>query len=131
MKRIATFLISLLVISCELSTTEPLIITAEELLNYQTEIIQLSESVKCTNATEWKFTPMGSKACGGPARYIAYHQSVEREFLDLVERFTALQKAYNEQNNANGRPISFTRISRIASQSPVPKNRLFFLKQLI
>ncbi len=99
MKRIATFLISLLVISCELSTTEPLIITAEELLNYQTEIIQLSESVKCTNATEWKFTPMGSKACGGPARYIAYHQSVEREFLDLVERFTALQKAYNEQNN--------------------------------
>jgi hypothetical protein len=99
MKRIATFLISLLVISCELSTTEPLLITAEELLNYQTEIIQLSESVKCTNATEWKFTPMGSKACGGPARYIAYHQSVEREFLDLVERFTALQKAYNEQNN--------------------------------
>ncbi len=99
MKRIATFLISLLVISCELSTTEPHLITAEELLNYQTEIIQLSESVKCTNATEWKFTPMGSKACGGPARYIAYHQSVEREFLDLVERFTALQKAYNEQNN--------------------------------
>ncbi len=99
MKRIATFLISLLVISCELSTTEPLLITEEELLNYQTEIIQLSESVKCTNATEWKFTPMGSKACGGPARYIAYHQSVEREFLDLVERFTALQKAYNEQNN--------------------------------
>ena len=99
MKRIAIFLIVLLVASCELSTNEPLLITAEELFNYQTEIIKLSESVTCTNASEWKFTPMGSKACGGPARYIAYHQSVEREFLDLVERFTALQKAYNEQNN--------------------------------
>lgn len=100
MKRIAIFLISIFFVSCELSTNEPLIITAEELLNYQTEIIQLSESVNCSNASEWKFTPMGSKACGGPARYIAYHQSVEREFLDLVERFTALQKTYNEQNNA-------------------------------
>jgi hypothetical protein len=99
MKRITIFLISLMVVSCELSTTEPLVITAEELLNQQTEIIRLSESVACTNASEWKFTPMGNKACGGPARYIAYHQSIERNFLDLVERFTALQKAYNEQNN--------------------------------
>lgn len=100
MKRIGIFLISLLVVSCELASNEPLVITAEELLKQQTKIIQLSESVNCTNASEWKFTPMGSKGCGGPARYIAYHQSVEREFLDLVERFTELQKAYNEQNNA-------------------------------
>lgn len=99
MKRITIFLISFMVVSCELSTTEPLVITAEELISQQAEIIRLSESVACTNASEWKFTPMGSKACGGPARYIAYHQSIERNFLDLVERFTALQKAYNEQNN--------------------------------
>ncbi|MEK0442931.1 MAG: hypothetical protein RL403_1909 [Bacteroidota bacterium] len=99
MKRIGIFLISLMIVSCELSTTEPLVITAEELLSQQSEIIRLSESVACTNASEWKFTAMGSKACGGPARYLAYHQSVERELLDLVERFTALQKAYNEQNN--------------------------------
>ena len=98
MKRIAIFLTSILLVSCELSTTEPLVITAEELLKQQTEIIQLSESVTCTNASEWKFTPMGSKACGGPSRYIAYHQSIEQNFLDLVERFTALQKSYNEQN---------------------------------
>ena len=99
MKRIGIFLISLMVVSCDLATNEPLIITAEELLASQTEIIRLSESVPCTNASEWKFIPMGSKACGGPARYIAYHQSIERNFLDLVERFTAAQKAYNELNN--------------------------------
>jgi hypothetical protein len=99
MKRIATFLISLFVVSCELATTEPILVTAEELLSAQAEIIRLAESVPCTNASEWKFTPMGNKACGGPARYIAYHQSVERELLDLVERFTSLQKTYNEKNN--------------------------------
>jgi hypothetical protein len=99
MKRIATFLISLFVVSCELATTEPILVTSEELLSAQAEIIRIAESVPCTNASEWKFTPMGSKACGGPARYIAYHQSVERELLDLVEQFTTAQKAYNEQNN--------------------------------
>ena len=99
MKRIGIFLISLFVISCELSTTEPLVITAEELVAAQAEIIRLAESVPCTNASEWKFTPMGNKACGGPARYLAYHQSVERELLDLVERFTTAQKTYNETNN--------------------------------
>jgi hypothetical protein len=99
MKRIAIFLIALLVFSCELAINEPLLVSEEELINAQAEIIRLAESVPCTNASEWKFTPMGNKACGGPARYIAYHQSVEREFLDLVERFTPLQKAYNEKNN--------------------------------
>jgi len=99
MKHIPIFLTSLLLVCCELSTTDPLIISSEELLNYQKEIFQLSESVSCTNALEWRFTAMGSKACGGPTQYIAYHQSVEREFLDLVNRFTALQKAYNKKNN--------------------------------
>jgi hypothetical protein len=99
MKRIAIFLISLLVVSCELVINEPLLVSEEELINAQAEIIRLAESVPCANASEWKFTPMGSKACGGPARYIAYHQSIEREFLNLVENFTTLQKAYNEQND--------------------------------
>jgi hypothetical protein len=114
MKRIATFLISLFVVSCELATTEPILVTAEELLSAQAEIIRLAESVPCTNASEWKFTPMGNKACGGPARYIAYHQSVERELLDLVERFTSLQKTYNEKNNV----ISFICISTTYARVP-------------
>ena len=99
MKRIAIFLIALFVASCELATNEPLLVSEEELIIAQAEIIRLAESVPCTNASEWKFTQMGSKACGGPTRYIAYHQSVERELLDLTERFTSLQKAYNEKND--------------------------------
>lgn len=63
------------------------------------EIIALSESVSCTNSNEWKFTAMGSKACGGPTRYIAYHQSVERKFLELVDQYTFRQQEYNRRNN--------------------------------
>ncbi|MBC6366949.1 hypothetical protein [Algoriphagus sp. AK58] len=64
------------------------------------EIIALSESVPCTNSTEWKFTPMGSKSCGGPLRYIAFHQSVEKRFLELVDQYTFQQQEYNRRNNA-------------------------------
>ena len=99
LKFITIFFISLFVISCELSTIEPRVITEEELLNYETKIIQLSESVNCTNSSDWEFTPMGNKPCGGPVRYIAYHKSVKLEFLNLVNCFTDLQKAYNKQND--------------------------------
>jgi hypothetical protein len=63
------------------------------------EIVILSESVPCTNSSEWRFTPMGSKACGGPTQYIAYHISVEKKFLELVEQYTFQQKEYNRKNN--------------------------------
>lgn len=82
--------------SCEDSEK---IMTDQGLVELEREIIALSESVACTNSAEWKFTPMGSKACGGPVRYIAYHQSVEREFLALVDRFTVEQQAFNLKNN--------------------------------
>ena len=64
-----------------------------DLAELEKEIIMLSESVSCTSSNEWKFTPMGSKACGGPIRYIAYHQSIDRKFLALVESFTQKQKS--------------------------------------
>jgi len=70
-----------------------------DLAELEKEIIMLSESVSCTSSNEWKFTPMGSKACGGPIRYIAYHQSIDRKFLALVESFTQKQKEYNVKNN--------------------------------
>ncbi|RIW17157.1 hypothetical protein D0X99_05230 [Algoriphagus lacus] len=67
----------------------------DEIEELYSEIIALSESVSCTNSSEWKFTAMGSKACGGPTRYIAYHQSVEEKFLSLVGQYTKLQAEYN------------------------------------
>lgn len=71
----------------------------EEIEVLYNEIVTLSESVPCNNSAEWKITPMGSKACGGPTRYIAYHQSVESRFVDLVAQYTKLQAEYNRKNN--------------------------------
>jgi hypothetical protein len=73
--------------------------TDYDLVQLEKEIITLSESVSCTNSNEWKFTPMGSKACGGPVRYIAYHQNIEKQFLALVELYTQQQKEFNVKNN--------------------------------
>jgi hypothetical protein len=73
--------------------------TLDQLEELGKEIQALSESVSCTNSSEWRFTPMGSKACGGPIKYIAYHQSIEKKFLDLVTQYTKLQAEYNQKNN--------------------------------
>jgi hypothetical protein len=62
-------------------------------------IISLSESKTCSNSSEWQFTSIGSKACGGPTGYVAYSTEInESEFLELVKQYTELQAEYNRQN---------------------------------
>ena len=98
MKNLLWIFLFLLTVSFSCEDSEN-IMTNQDLIELEREIIALSESVTCTNSAEWKFTPMGSKACGGPIRYIAFHQSVEKEFLALVDRFTVEQQAFNLRNN--------------------------------
>lgn len=85
--------------SCGIFSEDSRKFQLDEIEELQSEILALSESVPCTNSAEWKFTPMGSKACGGPSRYIAYHQSIEADFLELVRQYTQLQAEYNQKNN--------------------------------
>ncbi|MEN8139573.1 MAG: hypothetical protein ABFR62_14220 [Bacteroidota bacterium] len=60
------------------------------------EILTLSQSVNCDNPDDWTFTAIGSKACGGPANYIAYSKKIDTTaFLNLVEEFTLAQAIYN------------------------------------
>lgn len=54
---------------------------------------------KCTDANEWTFAPMGSKACGGPQQYIAYPKKIEATFLPRVNEYTDKVKAFNEKYN--------------------------------
>lgn len=85
--------------SCELFEDNSKRYSLKEIEELYHEIVMLSESIPCTNSAEWKFTPMGSKACGGPTSYISYHQSVETKFLKLVDQYTLLQQEYNRKNN--------------------------------
>lgn len=97
MNRFLILISLILMSSCEMIDGDSKSYRLEEIEELYDEIITLSESVPCTNSAEWKFTPMGSKACGGPTRYIAYHQSIEADFLDLVSQYTKLQAEYNEK----------------------------------
>jgi hypothetical protein len=63
------------------------------------EILKLSESVKCEDDANWRFTPIGEKACGGPNSYIAYHNRIDTEcFLKKVEYYTSQTKLFNSKH---------------------------------
>jgi hypothetical protein len=97
MKRLFILITLFSLSACELLNDDSKKYELEEIEELYSEIISLSQSVSCTNSAEWNITPMGSKACGGPTQFIAYHQSVQQRFLDLVSQFTRLQAEYNEK----------------------------------
>lgn len=62
------------------------------------ELQQLSESVACTNAEEWEFTGIGSKACGGVTSYIAYSSKIDTvNFLSKAEKYTSAMADFNKK----------------------------------
>ncbi|TKC05478.1 hypothetical protein FA048_17265 [Pedobacter polaris] len=68
----------------------------KEITALKKEIENIANQHTCENAGEWKFTAIGSKACGGPTGYIAYAVKIdEAEFLEKVALYTEKQKAYN------------------------------------
>ncbi len=71
---------------------------AKELTKMLARINEIANSVKCINADEWRYTPYGSKPCGGPLGYIAYSSSIDTTaFLKLIEEHKLAQKKYNEE----------------------------------
>ena len=63
------------------------------------EIDAIIATEPCTNPTEWKFSAIGAKPCGGPSSYIAYPVKLEDEILPRIEQFTAMQSAFNKKYN--------------------------------
>jgi len=63
-----------------------------------TEIRNIAESETCENADEWKFTRIGSKACGGPTGYVAYSDKIdEAGFLEKVQAYTNAEADFNRK----------------------------------
>ncbi len=63
------------------------------------EIDELISKTSCNNPNEWRISPMGAKACGGPERYIAYPISIESVILDKIDDYTHHQDQYNKENH--------------------------------
>ncbi|KEY18744.1 hypothetical protein [Kaistella antarctica] len=59
------------------------------------EIDSIVATESCTDPADWKFTAIGSKACGGPSSYIAYPLKLEDQVLPKVTQFTSMQSAFN------------------------------------
>lgn len=75
-------------------------INNDDLLEMSNEITALSSSVDCKDSSDWSFTAIGSKACGGPSGYIAFSKQIDTvAFLEKVEKYTAAQKRYNQEND--------------------------------
>ncbi len=64
------------------------------------EITKMAESKSCTAPADWAYTPIGSKACGGPDGYMAYPLSIDTDaFLKKVEEHKQAKIAFNKANN--------------------------------
>lgn len=99
-----------LLVACDKSDSEPEILMNEigksssqfndnQLLSdLYIEIVALSTSYTCSNENDWKYTAIGSKACGGPTGYIAYSKKLDRHaFLAKVDFYTHQQDLYNKK----------------------------------
>ena len=91
-------LIMSLMLACK-DRNEPILNADQsELDRLYKDIEKSAQQFTCENAGEWKFTAIGSKACGGASSYIAYSVKIdESTFLKKVEQFTKLQADYNQK----------------------------------
>lgn len=97
MKWISVLILLTTLLACESSKTdfEQDKASLEQLFQ---EIEKLSLSENCINENDWKFVGYGAKACGGFQGYIAYSSAIdEAHFLNLVDSYTAQEKAFNEK----------------------------------
>ncbi len=76
---------------------EILAIQEASLQNLRTEIDSLINSRQCNDEMEWRISPFGSKPCGGPATYLAYHIDTEEDILPKISEFTKIQAEYNRR----------------------------------
>ena len=61
------------------------------------DIDSLIQTESCDDASNWEFTAIGSKPCGGPSSYIAYPKKLAGEILPKVADLTAKQMAFNKK----------------------------------
>ena len=79
------------------TSPESLAKEAEDLRIILVSIDSLADSKTCVNDDEWRITPIGSKPCGGPASYMAYHIEVENEIIPKIQEYTRRQASYNQK----------------------------------
>lgn len=63
------------------------------------DIESIISKENCTKSSEWTFSAMGSKACGGPTKYIAYPRKLENIIKPKISNYTQKMSEYNKKYN--------------------------------
>ncbi|NEV94484.1 hypothetical protein G3567_10055 [Psychroflexus sp. YR1-1] len=84
--------------SCENDTEMSQEQEAQNLKLMFSEIESLAYSESCKDSSNWTFTSIGSKACGGPAGFIAYSLNIDTElFLEKINQHKRAQEEFNKK----------------------------------
>ena len=74
------------------------LVSWDRLQKIRSSIDSIAAQKICTDASQWRSTPLGAKPCGGPAEYVAYPKEFESAVLKLATEYTTLNVRYNRQN---------------------------------
>jgi len=86
--------------SCEKSETQGQTADRNALDKLRNQIEDMVKDIPCEDSSEWSFTALGDKPCGGPTDYLAYPSTIDQdEFLGLIERYNEEEKSYNKKYN--------------------------------
>ncbi len=74
-----------------------------ELERLHHEIVTMIGQPRCVNLVHCRVLPLGSRPCGGPAEYLAYASSANRELLESkAYEYGFLQEEINRSRGAVG-----------------------------
>lgn len=94
----------------------------EELKELLRKIDSLSGLYPCEDASGWRFTAIGAKACGGPTGYVPYSKKLDTaNFLKMVDTYTALQDAFNREYGIVSDCAYVTAPSHVVCEEGKPK----------
>ncbi len=99
MKKFIVLVVCVLIGACtEDATTQEQ--DFEALTNTFNSLQETASSIPCTDASQWRFTPYGAKACGGPQGYLAYPITIDTvDFLNRIEGYRIREDYLNRKWN--------------------------------
>ncbi|MBW8362635.1 MAG: hypothetical protein K0M56_10675 [Kaistella sp.] len=69
----------------------------KNMLAMRAEIESMINAETCSDTSDWRLSPIGSKPCGGPNAYIAYPIKIEEKILPKIKAYTEVNSAYNKK----------------------------------
>ena len=80
--------------------TDEMEMEAQKIAYEYDQIKSIASSTSCTDASQWTFYAIGSKACGGPEGYIAFPKNIASTLIPRIDAYTQSRKDFDQRWNA-------------------------------